>query len=257
MTIILVLLSVTLFIFSLLVIIVIMRNKTLHNSQSCYKISMAMSDIIVATLILPSIINNTWYYVYNSEQSVCVQQVLKPSGRYRPTFSLSLYIRMFTILTYSTGFITIFSLLFAAIDRLILVMYPLFYRSHNVEKISMYICIFIWIGSFSSTIVFLLKCKHSCYYYFLASLTLVGEDDVYLFMVYLVTISTFLILVLSLTTMFMLRSNNIKTNKIRLNTQQNKAYKAELRLAKNLMVIVFVFLIMVTPLLFCFWLFFT
>ena len=71
-------------------------------------------------------------------------------------------------------------------------------------------------------------------------------------MVYLVTISTFLILVLSLTTMFMLRSNNIKTNKIRLNTQQNKAYKAELRLAKNLMVIVFVFLIMVTPLLVCF-----
>ena len=153
-TIVLMILSVTVVTFSLLVIIVITRNKSLQNSQSCYKISMAMSDVLVAIFIIPLIINNMWYYVYNSKQSVIVQEKLEVRSLYTIKLSSSAYAKIFVTIIHSTGFITIYSLVFAAIDRLIVVTYPLFYRSHNVKKTSKYICIFIWIVSFSIVIIF-------------------------------------------------------------------------------------------------------
>ena len=37
---------------------------------------MAMSDVVVGIIVIPSIINNMWYYVYNSQQSVFLQKGL-------------------------------------------------------------------------------------------------------------------------------------------------------------------------------------
>ena len=81
-------------------------------------------------------------------------------------------------------------------------------------------------------------------------------DDVFLFFIYLVIFSKFLLFLFSIFTVFALRKKNLKTKIIRLNTRQKKVNKTETKLAKNLIVIVFAFFMMVSPLLFCFYMFF-
>ena len=132
------------------VIIVITRDKKLHNSQSRYKISMAVSDLIVAIFVIPSIINNTWQYAYHSKQSVMVNEKQKLKFSFSLNTNSTAYAKTFTIFIYSTGFITVYSLVFAAIDRLLVVVYPFFYRSYNMTKVSKYVCVVIWISSFLS-----------------------------------------------------------------------------------------------------------
>ena len=109
---------------------------------------MALSDIIVAVIILPSIIYNMWYYVYNSEYSVLNQDQINARYRFMKKSS-SLYLKFFTALIYCTALISVYSFVFAAFDRLIVIIFPLFYRSHNMIKISKYTCIFIWMFVFS------------------------------------------------------------------------------------------------------------
>ena len=126
-TIVLIILSITVVTFSLLVILVITHNTKLRNSQSCYKVSMALSLITVAVIILPSTIYNMWYYVHNSEYSVVSQDQINARYRFMPKSS-SLYLKFFTALTYCTALISVYSIAFAAIDCLIVIIYPLFYR---------------------------------------------------------------------------------------------------------------------------------
>ena len=139
---------------------------------------------------------------------------------------------------------------FACADRLLVVTYPLFYRSHDMKKVSKYICVLIWVISFSITSFYNFKCKHNCYYYFLASFAVIAESNMYVIIFYNMIISTFLVLILSFMTAFMLRYINLKTKTIRFDAHQKKTFKTEVKLAKNLMFIVF--FLMITPLLACY-----
>ena len=98
--------------------------------------------------------------------------------------------------------------------------------------------------------------SNNCFYYYLASIPSPCMDDVFSFVISLIIFGTFLLFLLSTLTVFALRKNNLKTKIIRLNTKQKKMYKTEIKLAKNLIVIVFAFFMMVSPLLLCFSMFF-
>ena len=218
-----IILSITVVTFSLLVILVITRNTKLKNSQSCYKVSMALSDIIVAVIILPSTIYNMWYYVYNSEYSVVNQDQINERYRFMKKSS-STYLKFFTALIYCTALISVYSIVFAAIDRLIVIIYPLFYRSHNMIKISKYICIFIWMFVFSLMFYKMFYTfSDNCLYYYLASIPSTCMDDIFSFVIGLIIFGTFLLLFLSILTVFLLRKNNLKTKIIRSNARQKKS----------------------------------
>ena len=166
MTLVLTLLSIIILTFSLLAIIVITRNKKLENSQSWFKISMAVSDLLVAVLILPSIIYNMWYYVYNDNSSIIKQDHTAANLSVFKKHSLE-YTKFFSIVIYSSSLVTVYSIVFAAVDRLVVVMYPLFYRSHNVKIIAKYTCVFTWILIFSvMTYNLNFRFTRSCFYYF-------------------------------------------------------------------------------------------
>ena len=98
--------------------------------------------------------------------------------------------------------------------------------------------------------------SNNCFYRYLASIPSPSMDDVFLFFIYLVIFSKFLLFLFSIFTVFALRKKDLKTKIIRLNARQKKVYKTEIKLAKNLIVIVFAFFMMVSPLLFCFYMFF-
>ena len=171
--------------------------------------------------------------------------------------SSSAYLKFFTALIYCTALISVHFIVFAAIDRLIVIIYALFYRSHNMIKISKYICIFIWMFVFSLMFYKMFYTfSDNCLYYYLASIPSTCMDDIFSFVIGLIIFGTFLLLFLSILTVFLLRKNNLKTKIIRLNARQKKVYKTEIKLAKNLIVIVFAFFMMVSPLLFCFYMFF-
>ena len=213
---------------------------------------MALSDLLVATLVIPSIINNIWTYAYHSEQSIMVvNEVQKIKFLFLLDTNSSVYAKTFAILIYSTGFITVYTLVFAAIDRLLVIAYPLFYRSHNMIKVSKYVCVIIWMSSFSVTVYYLLKCKHNCYYY-VAILTQTTQKDVHLFSFLTIIFGILLVFILNLLTFFMLRSNNLKAKRISFNKKQKIVYKNEIILGKNLMIVVFAFFMMIVPMFICF-----
>ena len=105
-----------------------------------------------------------------------------------------------------TALISVYSVVFAAIDRLIVIIYPLFYRSHNMIKISKYICIFIWMFVFSLMFYKMFYTfSDNCLYYYLASIPSTCMDDIFSFVIGLIIFGTFLLLFLSILTVLLLR----------------------------------------------------
>ena len=249
-TIVLTLLSASILAFNLLVIAVILRHKQLRNSQLYYRVSMAASDVIVSTAILPSMIGNMWFYALHSKHSLLAS---RDGQQVWARHSSSAYDKSFTMLSYFTGSVTSYSFVFACADRLTVVLFPLFYRSHDMKKASKCICVLIWLVSFSFVMFYGFNCKRNCYYYyFLASLAVTARTDMYVNIFYNIIIKTILVIILSFMTAFVLRSNNLKTKTMRFDAHHKKIFKTEVKLAKNLMLVVLSFLLMVTPLFVCY-----
>ena len=98
--------------------------------------------------------------------------------------------------------------------------------------------------------------SNNCFYYYLASIASPCMDDVFSFVISLIIFGTFLLLFLSILTVFALRTKKLKNKNNLFKHQTEKIYRTEIKLAKNLIVIVFAFLMIVSPLILCFSMFF-
>ena len=229
MTSFLVLLSLGSFLMNSLVIFVIIRNKQLQNTQSYYKISIAVSDVIVAICVIPSILYNLWYFVIAGSQNF--------SEAYLVTFGSILF---------CTALVTLYSFVFAAADRLFVVLFPLLYKAHNIKRVSKLICQALWFFcTFVSLVPVLLPLKFS-YVVFMSSLIIVSGKNVENYMLISLGIGNVLVVIFSMLAFLVIWMNTNKTK--RLTTNHKTLFQTEIKLAKNMLLMVFAFILMTSPL---------
>ena len=229
MTSFLTLLSIGSFMMSSLLIFVFIRNKHLQNSQSYYKISIAVSDVIVALFVIPSILYNLWFFVVEGSQSF--------SESYRSVFGSILF---------STALVTLYSFVFAAADRLFVVLFPMFYKAHDMKKISKFICLALWCScAFVSLLPVLLPLKFS-YDVFMSSLIIVSGENVEKYMLISLGTGNILVIIFSVSTFIVIRINTKRTK--RLTVSHQILFQTEIKLTKNLLLMVFAFIMMTLPL---------
>ena len=127
-----------------LAIVLIFKNKSLQNSQSPYKISLAFADALYAVMITFQTLSNSLYYYdssfenYYDGSNKLSYFKFTPSISFGNSFFLS-YV-LFVVLL-----VSLYTLLAASVDRLFAVLRPLKYRAMNVKRVSTFVCVAVWV----------------------------------------------------------------------------------------------------------------
>ena len=233
---------------NVLVIVVTCRNKCLQNSQSSFKISLAIADIVYAVVIIPSLLLNLLKF---TKSTLAVEEFELGENR---TFLFSRftdvyktgYVNFFGFLCFTVLLVSIYTLLAASADRLFAVVSPMRYRSLDTKKASKKVCAAVWI--FCMTVASIpLYAKPDLYYGdvfgVLFLLTGFKAEEIYIVLLVLPFLS---VLVISTLTYYCTKKHIRMAKNLCSNIQKNR--KIELKLAKTLIQMVAAFCFMTLPL---------
>ena len=235
-------------IMNVLVIVVTCKNKSLQNSQSSFKISLAIADIVYAVVTIPSVLLNLLKF---TKSTLEVKEFELEENR---TFLFSRftdvyqtgYVNVFGFVCFTVLLVSIYTLLAASADRLFAVLSPIRYRSLDTKKLSKKICAAVWI--FCMTVASIPLYAEPYLYYGVVFGVLFLLDgfkaqEIYIMLLVLPILS---VLVISTVTYYYTKKHIRKAKNLCSNVQKNR--KTELKLAKTLIQMVAAFCFMTLPL---------
>ena len=154
---------------NLTIIIVISRNPLFPTSQLIYKLSLAFADILVGIFVVPLFAINLYIMYVDPIQKIMkirdnfssknvnsvnyVGMINQSKNGYCMPETTQAYNDFFGFITFFSFFNSVFTLMFASIDRFRSISHPLRYNKNKAAILAKRIIILVWIVSF---IVFLL-----------------------------------------------------------------------------------------------------
>jgi len=139
---------------SSMVIIIHFYQPSLSNSQSIFKVSIAISDVIIGIFVLPSIANNLLNEQKKPVRFENITIATKEAFIATPGLSESKGLSIFFGMCFVIAIIvSIFNLLFAAFDRFMSIFRPLTYRCRNTKKFAFRSTILIWIIALATSLL--------------------------------------------------------------------------------------------------------
>ena len=234
------------------VLAVILTTKSLRHSQSCYKASIATSDVMLALFVFPSMINNLTKQNYLS--LIGSEVVVNSSANFiysipsEPEIFQQAYLNVFGILSMLVILVSIYTLVLASADRLYAVTYPLKYRKSNTKAISFRLCLLVWVIAF---IISMVPClgRSDLYYsvHHRALITARGESAGILLAIIL-GLPLPVIWVISLLTFYKTCRHTQKSSNLKGKLQKSSSQSSvEIRLAKTLLLMVGTFTLSILP----------
>ena len=141
------------------VVAVIFITPTLRHAQFIYRFSIAISDLLMSCLIFPSMINNVILQVHWPLK--IHNSTFKTSQQSNTTFQLAndpmafnrSYMDVFGALTLTIIFVSIYTMVIAAWDRLFAISSPLKYRKLNGKVIAIRLSVLAWVVALIASIV--------------------------------------------------------------------------------------------------------
>ena len=129
-----------------LIIVVISKYNSLQNSQSFYKVSLAIADILYAVMIIPTTLISLFFYTdtYFSEECYYggnrrfLFSKVEPSESYYSYQVTKSALFLFLL-------VSLYTLLVASIDRFYAVVWPVKYLKRNMKLISKVACVAVWL----------------------------------------------------------------------------------------------------------------
>ena len=231
-----------------LIIVVTSKNKSLQNSQSNYKVSLAIADIVYAFMVIPSSLSNLFSYT-----DTFFMQTSYYSGNRRFLFSKVDPSKSFNLyyITQSALFVvllvSVYTLLAASIDRLFAVVRPLTYRALNMKLISKVVCGAVWL--FCIILACLPISENGFAVYFRVIGITEFKDGYKAAMIYSVLLGVpfILMLLVSFITYLYVTKHIHEVKRLRSRTNEKRSRNSEIRLTKTLTQMVAAFSFMTLP----------
>ena len=235
-----------------LVIVVTCKKKSLQNSQSSFKISLAIADVVYAVVIIPSILHN----LLTSTRSPFVVKEVSFGGN--ETFSFSKftdvygrgYVEFFGFVYFACLMASLYTLLLAAADRLFAVARPFTYRTMNTKRMSKRVCAAVWLFCvLVATLPLYAKPALSYDVFFGALFTMTGFESETVYIVVL-GVPFLLMIGTSVATFCYTRKHTQKAKRLhsKKSRSDKKPRNIEVELAKTLVQMVTAFSLMTLPL---------
>ena len=235
-----------------LVILVTCKKKSLQNSQSSFKVSLAIADVIYAAVIIPSILYNL-LSLTRSPFAIKEANFGKNESflfsRFVDVYSKS-YVEFFGSVYFTCLMASLYTLLLAAADRLFAVARPFTYRTLNTKRISKRACAAVWLFCvFVATLPLYTKPSLSYTVFFGALFTMTGFEAETVYIVVL-GLPFLLMIGTSIATFCYTRKHTRKAKRLhsKKSRSDKKPRNIEVELAKTLIQMVTAFSLMTLPL---------
>ena len=238
-----------------IVLVVICKHKSLQNSQSSYKTSFAIADILYALLIIPFTIGNLISYkeiflaedFYDSGNRKFLFTKLRYSFWYNNIYkNIKEYFlepAIFTVLM-----VSLYTLFFASADRLFAVYRPIKYRTMNMKNISKVVCVLVWYFCIFLACLPTIS-SYGIWVYFRVLLVQRSTNKYYLGITFsLILFVPFMLMsISSITTYYYVKKHARKAKLLSSRRKENNRKNAEAKLAKTLTQMVAAFCFMTLP----------
>ena len=252
---------------STLAMLVIYKNKKLHNIQGILRFNLALSDCLCSFVFIGSAIS-PYYLIFkpfkfktlvNSKQQlreIYLREINTNGLASLESFKIDsideIYINIFAFICYSAAFASMYLYLLASIDRLIAIKYPYKYKRSASKSKAYKFCILLWFFGFLFTLIPVLN-KKTCFWFTLSFFVFYnGEFEFFLDLVYHI-LPLFLCWVLNILILVSIRNSKLKLKKVISTIQGGKRFRSsnlETRVtsaAKTLSIMVLVFTISFLP----------
>lgn len=139
---------------NIVVITVFLKTRKLLNSQGIYKLSIAFADLLVGIVVIPTFVVTAYYLIFQSHAGRrTVAQAANYSNITFTTYPAvdrvsRSYYNVVGVLTTTSLFVSVYTLLAAGIDRLLAVSRPLNYLSSDNKRIAAVTVGVVWVTSF-------------------------------------------------------------------------------------------------------------
>ena len=225
----------------------------MQNSQSNFKISLAIADIIYAIVIVPSVLYNLLSF---TRSPFVVKEIdFGANGsfsysRFTDVYNY-IYVEFFGFVYFAVLMVSLYTLLVASADRLFAVARPFTYRTLNTKKISKRVCVAVWVFCvIVATLPFYTRPALAYAVFFSALFTMAGFEAETVYIVVL-GLPFLLMLGTSIATYCFTKKHTRKTKRLH-SKKKSKTQKSprniEIKLAKTLMKMVAAFSLMTLPL---------
>ena len=182
--------------------LVIYKNKKLHNIQGIFRFNLAFSDFLCSFVFIGSAVA-PYYEVFSPTKFKNVDfknqklaqnffDEIKNDNDFETFFLNNLRIdpinkfniTVFGFICYSAGFSSMYSYLVASVDRFIAIKYPFKYKRKATKSMAYKVCILVWFFSFSFTLIPVLN--KNFYFWFFKSMFVFykGEYEILIDLVY-------------------------------------------------------------------------
>ena len=252
--------------------IVIYKNKRLHNIQGIFRFNLAFSDCLCSFVFIGSAVA-PYYYVFspnkfknldfNNHQRA--QKFFNESSSddnfesfFLNVFKIdpidNFYVTFFGFVCYSAGLASMYSYLVASIDRFIAIKYPFKYKRKASKSKANKACVLVWLFAITFTLIPVLN--NSMYFFFSQTLFIFykGKYEIFIDLVYHILPLVFC-WILNILTLVSIRNSKKKMIKVLSTVElRNRNYarmsKFETRVnsaAKTISIMVFTFTISFLP----------
>ena len=256
---------------SVLAMLVIYRNRKLHNVQGILRFNLALSDclcsiVFVGSAILPHYlvfspskfkkVDNPKQklreiYFYASNGTGSFENILPASLKIEPIDET--YVNIFAFVCYSAAFSSMYLYLAASIDRFIAIKYPYKYKISASKSKAYKTCILLWIFASLFTSIPVLHSKTRFWFSLSLFVFYYGKLEVFYDLVYHF-LPLFFCWVLNILILVSIRSSKKKITKVLSTIQVGTKHKSSRRFdtrvvsaAKTLSIMVFVFTLSFLP----------
>lgn len=238
------------------VILVFSTSPKLRNSQAVYKISLAIADLLVGIIVIPTFISSLILLfksrttmgtvILNTEKNIAGMEPHYPGGYFKQRFTAD-YLNFVGFFTSLSLVVSIYTLMMASLDRFMAIYMPLRYGRHNAKRMAMWSSLALWItGLVFSILPFLVNTMK---YGLIASILVSssGPSALYIYGVAFV-IPLLFVWVTTLATYLSTRHHAKRRQAISVRrTNSGKSGSMETRLARTLAAMVGVFTLCLLP----------